>query len=121
MSDDENILLGPGAFRVWSVRHGHTLNHFPKESDEMSDLIELRTWLDIVAEKDAEIARLKEIKTPASAALVNITKAMLDEANAKIARLQAALEEIEALKDSGKDWKLTDAKIIARKALEGKL
>jgi hypothetical protein len=96
MSDDENILLGPGAFRVWSVRHGHTLNHFPKESDEMSDLIELRTWLDIVAEKDAEIARLQR----RAESLVNQNE-----------RLLAALEEI-AKRDPERSAP------IARKALE---
>jgi hypothetical protein len=94
------------------------------------DLIELRTWLDVVAEKDAEIARLKEIKTPASAALVNITKAMLDEADAEIERLRAALERVlsdiaeyerinNLAPNPGREY-CWDSVALARKALEGK-
>jgi hypothetical protein len=44
---------------------------------------------DLLKELAAEIERLQALKTPASAKLLNITKAALDSAEAEIERLQA--------------------------------
>ena len=41
---------------------------------------------------EAEIERLRELKTPASRQLLNITKALLDEANAENERLRGEVK-----------------------------
>jgi len=46
-------------------------------------------------EAAAEIERLLALKTPASSQLLNITKALLDDANAEIERLRAEVAELE--------------------------
>jgi hypothetical protein len=76
-----------------------------EEKEVMSDLIELRTWLDVVAEKDAEIARLKDhLEAEMQVAIT----AMADQN-----KLAAALEKIA-------NGPLGFGTEIARKALEGK-
>jgi hypothetical protein len=47
---------------------------------------------ELVQRQAAEIARLRELKTPASRKLLNITKECLDSAEAECASLHAALE-----------------------------
>jgi uncharacterized small protein (DUF1192 family) len=47
-----------------------------------------------IAELQAEIERLRELKTPASRGLLNITKALLDDANAENAKLLADRDRI---------------------------
>jgi hypothetical protein len=85
----------------------HAAEALEAKDGEIEALIEAKERLNI--QHNAEIERMRDE-----------LESIAFHTGLETARLRAALEEIEALKDSGKDWKLTDAKIIARKALEGK-
>jgi hypothetical protein len=50
---------------------------------------------DEIAQLNAEIERLRGLKTPASRQLVDISKALLDDANGEIERLRRALQQID--------------------------
>jgi hypothetical protein len=55
-------------------------------------------------ELNAEIGRLRAVKTPASAELLNIAKAALEHAEAEVGRLRAALESISDLTAFYEAW-----------------
>jgi BMFP domain-containing protein YqiC len=56
----------------------------------------LHTSLNELLELRARVAKLEARKTPATAALVNLSKALLDDANAECAELRARVTKLEA-------------------------
>ena len=67
--------------------------HGSKTEMEAADEIERlrQIYFDRVKEQADEVKRLQALKTPASAQLLNITKAALDDAEAEIERLRGAI------------------------------
>jgi hypothetical protein len=66
-----------------------------------------RLWFENkIVSLEAEIERLLALKTPASAQLLNITKAALDDAEAEIERLRADIKDLKERQMAPIPWAL---------------
>jgi hypothetical protein len=73
---------------LWATHGASTMTE--RRTGVLADMVNIGQ----LRKAEAEIERLRALKTPASAQLLNVTKALLDEANAEIERLLAEIKKL---------------------------